>query len=130
MSDINRPEFAEFRSRARSVAPGEVIFLEGSEADAVYVILKGEVQAVLTDADGKQVVINRMQPGEIFGELELLGADTKHTATIISTNGCDLLVVEKSAIEKQLAEAHPFLRYMIQHLCGIIKGWTDRARQG
>ncbi len=129
MSDIDRPEFAEFRSRARIVEPGEVIFLEGSEADAVYVILKGEVEAVLTDAQGNQVVINRMHAGEIFGELELLGAQTRRTATIISTNGCDLLVVDKAAIDKQLGEAHPFLRYMIQHLCGIIKGWTDRARQ-
>jgi CRP-like cAMP-binding protein len=130
MNALGRPEFADLLPHARSVPPGSVIFLEGQEADAVYVVVRGEVQAVLTDAAGKQVVINRMGPGEIFGELELLGTDSRRTATILSHGGCELLVIDKAVVDKRLAEAHPFLRYMMQHLCGIIKGWTDRARKG
>ena len=129
MTAFERPEFADLLSHRRVIAPGGIVFLEGQEADAVYVILKGEVQATLTDAAGKQVVINRMSAGEIFGELELLGADSKRTATIVSEQGCDLLVVDRAVVEKRLGDADPFLRYMMRHLCGIIKGWTDRARK-
>ena len=85
MSLLERPEFADLLSHRRSVGAGEVIFLEGQEADAVFVILQGEVQATLTDTSGNQVVINRMHPGEIFGELELLGIDSKRTATVPET---------------------------------------------
>ncbi len=129
MSVLERPEFADLLSRRRIVAPGEVVFLEGQEADAVYVILQGEVQAALTDSSGKQVVINRMHPGEIFGELELLGPHTKRTATILSQDGCELLMIDRAVVDKRMAEADPFLRYMMGHLCGIIKGWTDLARR-
>ena len=129
MSLLERPEFADLLSPHRVVAPGEVIFLEGQEADAVYVILSGEVQAALTDSTGKQVVINRMHPGEIFGELELLGPDSKRTATVLSEAGCELIVIDKAAVDRRLATADPFLRYMMGHLCGIIKVWTDLARR-
>lgn len=129
MSLLERPEFADLLSRRRVVMPGEVIFLEGQEADAVYVILSGEVQAALTDSSGKQVVINRMHPGEIFGEMELLGSDSKRTATVLSQNGCELIVIDKAVVDKRLATADPFLRYMMGHLCGIIKVWIDLARR-
>jgi CRP/FNR family cyclic AMP-dependent transcriptional regulator len=129
MSLLERPEFSDLLSRRRMVTPGEVIFLEGQEADAVYVILSGEVQAALTDSNGKQIVINRMHPGEIFGEMELLGPDSKRTATVLSEGGCELIVIDKAVVDKRLASADPFLRYMMGHLCGIIKVWTDLARR-
>ena len=122
-------KFADLLSRRRVVGPGEVIFLEGQEADAVFVVLSGEVQVTLTDSSGKQIIINRMHPGKIFGELELLGSGSKRTATTLSRDGCELLVVDKAVVDKQLAAADPFLRYMMEHLCGIIKGWTDLAKK-
>lgn len=129
MSLLDLPEFANLASRRRSVAPGEVILLEGQEGNAVYVIVQGEVQATLTDSRGKQIVINRMKPGEMFGELELLGPYKKCTATILTQTGCELIVIEKSVVDKRLKDADPFLRFMIGHLCEIIKGWTDLARK-
>ncbi len=44
----------------RTIAPGEVIFLEGQPADTAYVILKGEAQVVTHGAGGEEMVINRM----------------------------------------------------------------------
>lgn len=129
MSILAHPEFAELLSNRRTVSPGEVIILEGQDGEAVFVILKGEAQAVLTDSSGKQVVINRMHAGDIFGELELLGRDRKCTATVLSEQGCELLVIDKAVVDKRLTAADPFLRFMMEHLCGIIKVWTDLARK-
>lgn len=129
MSILDRADFADLLSRRRVVEPGEVIFLEGQEAGAVYVILKGEVQITLTDSSGKQVVINHMHPGETFGELELLGDDKRCTATVLSHGGCELIEISKAAIDRRLAAADPFLRYMMAHLCTMVRHWADLARR-
>ncbi len=129
MNILERPEFADLISRRRSVAPGEIVFLEGQPADAGYVILRGEVQVTLTDTGGQQVVINRIRAGEMFGELELLEANQPRTASVMSNGGCDLLVIDRAVVDKLMNEANPFLRYMIGHLCNIIRGWTALARR-
>lgn len=129
MSILDRPEFTDLLSHHRVVQPGEIIFLEGQEANAVYVILTGEVQITLTDSGGKQVVINRMQAGETFGELEMLGNDRHCTATVLSHGGCELIEIGRPAIDKRLAAADPFLRYMMAHLCDMVRHWTNLARR-
>ena len=129
MSILERPEFADLLKKRRTVAAGDVIMLEGQEGDAVFIVIKGEVQAVLTDASGKQIIINRMHPGEIFGEVEVMGRDRRCTATVLSEGGCELLVIDRAVVDKRLAAADPFLRYMMEHLCGIIRTWNDLARK-
>lgn len=129
MSILEHTEFADLLSHRRVVEPGEVIFLEGQEANAVYVILKGEVEITLTDSSGKQVVINRMCAGETFGELEMLGNDRRCTATVLSQGGCELIEIGKGAIDKRLAASDPFLRYMTAHLCDMVRHWTNLARR-
>ena len=129
MSVLNKPEFAALSSRRRTIPPGEFVFVEGQHGDAVFVVLSGEAEVTLTDFAGKQVVIRRLKPGEIFGELELLGPDSRRTGSVSSEGGCELIVIDRADVEKYLEETPPFLRYMIAHLCGIIKGWTDQARR-
>ena len=51
--------------------PGESIFGEGDPAEAAYVIESGEVE-IIKVIDGLQVVLARLGPGEIFGEMGLV----------------------------------------------------------
>jgi len=114
--------------RIRRVEPGEIIFLEGQPGAEAYVILNGEVQVAVHDTGGNFRVINRMPPGEMFGELAVLRADALRTATTLSNDGCNLLVIDKSIFDKHLAGADPLLRFIIDHLCRRIITLTDRAR--
>jgi hypothetical protein len=52
--------------------PGEVIFNEGEEGRYVYVIKSGAVEVLRKRPDGSQEVINRLRPGDHFGEMALL----------------------------------------------------------
>ena len=128
MTESSNTDLAALMSNRRSVPPGEVIFLEGQPADCAYVILKGEVQVTVDDAKGNIVVIARMHGGELFGELALLQKDGKRTATTMSKDGCELLVIDKAVFTKRLAEADPLLKFVIEHLNRRIMMWTDRVR--
>lgn len=129
MSGLPQAELEKLLANRRRVAPGEVIFLEGQQGDKAYVILTGEVQITIDEADGKQLVINRIHAGEIFGEIALLQKDCKRTATAVSRDGCELLSIDKAVFETRLTEADPLLRFVIDHLCRIVLTWTDRVRR-
>ena len=46
---------------------GEMIFDQGDPGDFMYVVVEGEVEIIL-----RGEVINRLAPGEIFGEMALI----------------------------------------------------------
>lgn len=128
MTGTHHADLAALMANRRTMAPGDVIFLEGQPADCAFVILKGEVQVTVTDAHGNTVVINRMHPGELFGELALVEGTGLRTATTMSKEGCELLVIDKSVFADRLAHADPLLRFVISHLAKRVVMWTDRVR--
>lgn len=58
--------------RRRGFDRGEVIFVEGDPGDSLFVIESGQVKIVLTSADGKEILLTALGPGDFFGDLALL----------------------------------------------------------
>src|SRR5262245_10464395 len=63
----------DLRSRRDSIvmkelAPGQVIYRQGDPAEHVYVITRGQVEAVYVDAAKGDTIIGRLGPDEYFGE--------------------------------------------------------------
>ena len=110
----------------RIVPAGEIVFFEGQPGDTAYVILRGEVE-VAAQGDSETRVVNRMKAGEIFGEIALLRPDGKRTATVVSRNGCELLVVDRKFFDESLAGADPLLRFVIDLLCDRLISLTGRV---
>jgi len=52
-------------------APGHV-FRRGDPGDAMYVIVDGRVNIVVTDADGHEVILAALGAGDFFGEMAML----------------------------------------------------------
>jgi CRP-like cAMP-binding protein len=129
MNMLRSLDINQLITHRRTVAPEEVIFLDGHEADCAYVILQGEVQIAVTEAGGRLLVINRMHEGEMFGEIALLQENGKRTAMALSQNGCELAVIDRDVFHQHLNDADPFLRFVIAHLCQLVMLWTDRVRR-
>jgi len=55
----------------KRLARRQILFLEGQEGNSMYILAQGSVQLFKTAADGRQVVIRTLKPGEIFGEVVL-----------------------------------------------------------
>src|SRR4030095_10899848 len=67
----------DLRSRLQSIvtthfASGQIIFRQGESADHVYVITKGQVEAVYSDPAKGEVIVARLGPDEYFGETAIL----------------------------------------------------------
>jgi CRP/FNR family transcriptional regulator, cyclic AMP receptor protein len=61
-------------AHARSLrkARGEFIYMPGDSADFVYILRQGRVKLSVLSESGKEIAIDIIQPGEIFGEFALV----------------------------------------------------------
>jgi CRP/FNR family transcriptional regulator, cyclic AMP receptor protein len=73
-SGLNPEEMARIAKHARSLrkARGEFIYLPGDRADFVYIVKQGRVKLSVLSESGREIAIDIIQPGEIFGEFALV----------------------------------------------------------
>jgi len=70
------------RCRLRRLQKGEILFLQADRADAAYLVRSGSISLFLTNLDGRELVVNEMRPGDVFGELAMLTDMSRSTAAI------------------------------------------------
>jgi CRP-like cAMP-binding protein len=73
---------------------GEIIFHLGEIGDTFYIVESGQVEVLAPDLRGRQSVINRLEPGDFFGEIALLRA-VPRTATVRATCPTRLLALSR-----------------------------------
>ena len=59
------------------------IFTQGDDAKSFFVLLKGYVRATKTTADGDEIVVRYVSPGEMFGVAVTIGLD-QYPATAVA----------------------------------------------
>lgn len=69
---------------SRRVAAGQAVFAQGAPADEFFVLASGKLKVTQLTADGQQVVIRFITPGELFGIARALKRpDYPGTATAV-----------------------------------------------
>jgi CRP-like cAMP-binding protein len=67
----------------RFFAKGEIIVREGDEGSSLFVLAEGALDVALRHASGKDRIVDRMVPGDVFGEMSLLTGQPR-SATVIA----------------------------------------------
>lgn len=65
-------DYLRRRGEEVEFAEGDVILRQGETDAAFWVILRGEIKIVLRSADGGDLSLVRLGPGETFGEMAIL----------------------------------------------------------
>jgi CRP/FNR family transcriptional regulator len=89
----------------RTFATGEVVFREGDASDTCYVIRSGHARAVIEHQDGRSITLARFGPGEIFGELAMLGEEPR-SATVEMLEETEAIAILGPDMRRLLRE-HP-----------------------
>ena len=106
-------QLAELAS-TRQLAAGETLFRQGEPADAVYVVLDGQLQAVAEDGDRGDVLLGMIDPGDPVGELALL-LGGQRSATIRATSPATLAKIPAQSLRPWL-ERSPALQDALEGL--------------
>jgi len=123
---LNSQELEEIGDLFREVSGlrGETICREGEEGDSLYVLLSGELE-VWSGREEKKRIINRLVPGDFFGEITLLTGEMR-TATVAVARDARLLVVDRKTFESFFRKNAK----MLEHLSKVMAQRMARASRG
>jgi CRP/FNR family transcriptional regulator, cyclic AMP receptor protein len=94
-------------SKFQRVARGKILFFQSDPSEFAYVVRSGNISIVLNSPDGRDMVINEMRPGDLFGELGILTKQLRSTSAIARADS-DILVIRSEAFLRVI-DAEPQL---------------------
>jgi predicted acylesterase/phospholipase RssA/CRP-like cAMP-binding protein len=96
------------------VSAGQVIYHQGDESDAIYLVLNGRLRSVLEGSNGKMTVIGEHGQGESVGELEVMTESTR-PSTLHAIRETELAKFPRSLFNS-LAQEHPGITIQVSKL--------------
>ena len=93
---------------------GQVIYHQGDESDAIYIVLNGRLRAILEGQEGEMRVVGEYGQGESVGELEVM-TESVRPATLHAIRDTELAKFPKSLFNS-LALEHPGITIKISKI--------------
>lgn len=100
-----------------------VVMEKGDEANALYIILSGEVKVFASDSNGKEITLNQLGPGEYVGELAIIDGAAR-AASVVTLKDSSFLVVQKAAFQTLLAAQPDVAFRLLVHMVGRVRTLT------
>ena len=105
-------QFLADAAETRSYAPGKLVITQGGDADGLYLIRRGSV-SITTQRDGREVVLEYVQAGNMIGNRSLLSEDRKHSANVRAKTLVETLFMPAEAVF-QVFERNPNLALQLR----------------
>lgn len=107
----------------RSIARDQLLFQKGDSADGLYCVLSGRIRISVQSETGREIILNIMQPGEVFGEIALLDG-TVRSADASGQENADLLLIRRRDFMGLVDRSPVLARHMINLLCRRVR-WVS-----
>jgi CRP/FNR family transcriptional regulator, cyclic AMP receptor protein len=110
----------------RKSAPRSTTIMAGGDpTDSLYIVLSGRLKVMMSDAEGKEVILSILGPGEFFGEMGLID-DEPRSATVVTIEPCELLSIAKRDFKKCMAENFEMCQAVMR---GLVKRLREADRK-
>ncbi|KAI6247902.1 Lysophospholipase NTE1 [Erysiphe necator] len=96
------------------VSAGQIIYKQGDESDAIYIVLNGRLRLMLNSENEGMKIIGEFGQGESVGELEVL-TETVRPATLHAIRDTELAKFPKTLFNS-LAQEHPGITIKISKM--------------
>lgn len=83
-----------FTSERLTFQVGQSLFQQGDMGDAAYLIVGGEADVIIEDADGNKITVAKVGKNAFVGEIAIL-CDVPRTATITAATQLETLKISK-----------------------------------
>jgi len=87
----------------RRVARGQAVVHAGDRTDYVYFVLTGTLKVLVSDEDGREVILTMLGQGELFGEMGVFDEQPR-SASVVAVSPVDLVVIAKSDFRRMMQE--------------------------
>ncbi len=115
--------------RERRMRKGEVLFRSGDPGDEMFLIYSGTVIVSKPVTGRVEQVLNRLGPGEVFGEMSVFGDEQKRSATIQAETDMILLGLGRESlnrfVESSPRDAAKFFLEMVRFTFKRLRDTSD-----
>ena len=124
--DLAKLKLLAFTSERLTYEDNEIVFNEGDDGDAAYIILDGT--AVVSIAQGsKSLELDRIKRGGFVGDISLL-CDVPRTATITAKDALTTLQIKKDTFFNLIAEFPEIAIEMMRVLASRLDNTSKQLR--
>jgi CRP/FNR family cyclic AMP-dependent transcriptional regulator len=113
--------YVQHRSFPRNV----YVMQAGDEGDSMYVMLSGKVKIVISDEQGREVILGFLGSQDFFGEMGILD-DQPRSASVYTLEPCEMLRLSKSGFVSCIKENVDVAMLVIRNL---VRRLRDADRQ-
>lgn len=107
------------------VESGEVLFLQGVQAQALYILQSGELQVRAIGEQGEDIVLATLGPGTVVGELALIDGGPR-SATVDAISSSVVYRLDRKDFESLKSQMRPAAYKVIMNLAKTV---DSRRRQ-
>jgi len=113
-------------ARRRRFARGEVVYHHDDPADSLHLVSSGRFLIRVATPLGEAVTLALFGPGDIFGEMALVGTEPRRSATVEALVPSETFAVFQADFE-WLRRQHPSIdRVLIALLAGEVRSLNER----
>ena len=121
-SQLDEASLAGLASSAthRSWAAGSMLFQRGDAGDFLFAITKGRVRLSLGTAQGRELVLGHVGPGEILGEIALIDG-LPRSADATAVEAISVLMMRRNLFLKTAIEHPDVMLAVAKYLCSRLR---------
>lgn len=112
----------------RRIRRGQTIFQKGDSGSSMMAVLRGLVRISVVSAEGKEITLNVIRPGEVFGEIALLDGQPR-SADATAMEETALLVVERRQFLPFLSRNQDLALRLLAVLCQRLRQTSGALEQ-
>jgi CRP/FNR family cyclic AMP-dependent transcriptional regulator len=116
-ANLSDAELAQISAEAslRQFPKNKVIMSEGEKSDSLYTIVAGKVKVLISDEEGKEIILSILGPGEFFGEMALFDNQPR-SATVITMEASTFNVIAQADFMRCVAGNPQIAKHLLQAL--------------
>lgn len=99
------------------------IFDKGDEGDRLLGVLAGQVRIYVMSSEGRELIMNVLMPGDVFGEISLIDGKPR-SASAVAVGATDLLHVRRADFLVALKKNCDIALKFMEILCERVR-WTS-----
>lgn len=111
--------------RVRSVNKDNFLYMEGETSDKLYFVSEGWFKAEKTSAEGRQITLRFIGPGEIINELSIF-SKVDNAVSVIAMEDAQVFYLSQRDVEHCLRDYPKFSRAVIEQMAIRIQHLLDQ----
>src|ERR1700739_4317357 len=113
-------------ARLERYPSGREIFAKGSPGQSLVAVLRGSIRISSLSSDGKEIVFNIINAGEIFGEIAVLDGEER-SADATAMTDCELLVLNRRDFLPLLENRADLCMILLKVLCRRLRQTSEQV---